>query len=150
MIINWEVIPFFIGFIFSYLIFNYNKLRLGGVISIPLLAVYTIKFPLIALIIMVSSVLIFTLLELLMEQAIIYGRRLLYISMIMSVVLMALVEIFISKNSEWYAMLLSGIIAYNYHREYHSGVDIKKSIFFCFLLYFVCLISAIVAFLMIR
>lgn len=150
MLINWEVIPLLIGFIFSYLIYSYKKYRLGGVISIPLLAIYTIKFPLIALVIVLSSILIFICLEILIERVIVYGRRLFYISMMISVILMTLVEVFISKNPEWYALLLSGLMAYNYHRENHSGVKITNSILAYFLLYFVCLISSIMAFFIIK
>ena len=150
MIINWEVVPLLVGFIFSYIIYTYKKYRLGGVISIPLLAIYTIKFPLIAVVIILSSVIIFIFLEILMERVVMYGRRLLYISMIISVIFMTVIEIFVSKNPEWYAMLLSGLIAYNYHREAHSGVKITKSIIAYFLLYFICLISSVVAFSMIK
>lgn len=150
MIINWEVIPLLVGFVFSYLIYSYKKFRLGGVISLPLLAIYTIKFPLIALVIVLSSVIIFFILEILMERIVIYGRRLLYIAMVLSVSIMVVVELYISRNPEWYALLLSGLIAYNYHRENHSGVDIKKSILFYFLLYLICLVSSIVAFFIIK
>jgi len=148
--INWEIIPLLIGFVCSYIIYTYKKFRMGGVIAIPLLAIYTVKFPLIALVIFISSILIFICLEILMERVIMYGRRLLYVSMIMSVILMALVQIFISKNPEWYAMLLSGLIAYNYHRENHSGAKMAKSLFFNFLIYFICLISSVLAFLIIK
>ena len=150
MNVNWEVAPLLVGFIFSYIIYTYKKFRLGGVISIPLLAIYTIKFPLIALVIILSSIIIFIFLEILMERFVLYGRRLLYISMILSVLFMVLIELSISKNPEWYAMLLSGLMAYNYHREAHSGVDITKSIAVYFLLYFVCLVSSAVAFFIIK
>ncbi len=150
MIINWEVIPLLVGFIFSYIIYTYKKFRLGGVIAIPLLAIYTIKFPMIAVIILLSSILIFFILEFLMKYLIIYGRRLLYLAMVLSVLIMTLIEIFISKNPEWYAILLSGLLAYNYHREANSGVKITKSILFYFLLYLVCIVSSIGAFFVIK
>ena len=134
-----------VGFIFSYLIYHHKKFRMGGVIVIPLLAIYTIKYPLLSLIVVLFSIIIFFILKMLMEIKIIYGRRLLYISLFLGVILVSISFIWL-KNFTWYAVLLPGLIAYNYHRESYSGVKIGKAVLFNVLFYIVCLITAILSF----
>jgi len=142
---NWEIIPLLVGFAFSYLIYHYKKFRMGGVLVIPLLAIYTIKYPLMLLIVSFFSIIIFFMLKILMERFIIYGRRLLYLALFMGVILMSIAFIWLNSFT-WYSVLLPGLIAYNYHRESYSGVKISKAVLFNGLFYVVCLITALLSF----
>ncbi len=142
----WEILPLLVGFLCSYLIYHYHKFRVGGVIAIPILAIYTIKFPLIFIAILITSIFLFFFLEFLLERKAIYGRRLLYLSLSGSLIIMTSLQYFINLTYDWYALLLPGLMAYNYHRENHDGIEKIKSIMASLILYIVCIIASIIAF----
>jgi len=142
---QWELAPLMVGFIFSYLIYHYKKFRMGGVIVIPLLAIYTIKYPLMLLLVGFFSVCIFFMLKILMERFIIYGRRLLYLALFMGLILMSIAFIWLNSFT-WYSVLLPGLIAYNYHRESYSGVKIGKAVLWNLLFYIICFVVALISY----
>lgn len=138
---NWEIFPLIAGFVLAYIVYHYKQYRMGGVIVVPLLAVYTIKFPIIALVVVLCSIPTFLILEFLMEHYAIYGRRLLYVSLTISIFVVGISEILLNYN-DWFALLLPGLMAYNYHRESHSDVRVVKSIIVTLFVYLFCIIYA--------
>jgi len=127
------------GFVLGALIYSIYQFRAGGIISIPLLAIYTIKFPIILPFMLLASLLTYLLLELLFVKFIIYGRRLLYIALSLGMVFVMIILNSINIDAGWYSLLIPGLIAYNAHREVNSG----KNLLLSFSLNIICFILII-------
>jgi len=126
MIIYWEIITLIVGFFLGALLYSFYKFRSGGIITIPLLAIYTIKFPVMLPFLLFASFISFISLQLIFTKFIIYGRRLLYISLIIGMVLTMISINLVNADAGWFALLLPGIMGYNSHREKH---ETKKHFF---------------------
>jgi hypothetical protein len=141
MIIYWEMIPLVSGFIFGAILYSFYHFRSGGIITIPLLGVYTIKFPVMLPLILVSALLAYVVLQLIFTRYIIYGRRLLYVSLILGIVSMTALVNVLNIELEWFALLIPGIMGYNFHREIY---DSKKHLMLSMvsnMLYFIVVVA---------
>jgi hypothetical protein len=130
MLQNWELLPLFVGFLLEFVLYTRYKFRAGGVIVIPLLATYLIKYPALVPSILFATVLTFLVLEIAYSNFIIYGRRLLYISLMFGLVVFSVISYFRHSAPFTYAFLMPGLMAYNFHREKHSPVVKFKSMAF--------------------
>lgn len=141
-IISWEVVTLLTGFLVGFVLYSLLKFRSGGVITIPLLAIYTIKFPLLVPFMLLTAAVCFFLIEFLYREYILYGRRLLYISLTLGIFLTIFFMVIFNINAGWYPLIIPGLMAYNSHREYNSTVNIKKSFLINILLFVLLLIVA--------
>ncbi len=126
--IQWELIPLLAGFIIEYYLYTKYKFRMGGVVIIPLLAIYAINQPFSFPFLMFLTAINYFILEYFYSHFIIYGRRLLYLSLIIGIVLSLAVGFLMDVNLSWYGFLIQGLFAYNLHRESNSTANKIKSI----------------------
>ncbi len=127
MIENWEILPLLIGFILEYFLYTKYKFRAGGVIILPMLATYAIKYPSLVPTILLITLITYIVLEVLYSKFIIYGRRLLYLSLIIGIIISGSAALVMNNAPFTYAFLMPGLMAYNFHREKHSTVVKIKS-----------------------
>ena len=121
----------FVGFFLGYLFYELFKIRAGGVMAIPLLVIYTMYNLNLFFLVLVLAFFIFLVLEFIFKKTAIYGRRLLYISFGLSVLITSLaIALFITGATPVvvYLTLIPGLIAYNFHREKNSSKDFLRSL----------------------
>ena len=128
MDIYWEALPLISGFIIEYFLYTKYKFRAGGVVVIPLLAVYTIKFPALIPTLLFISFVTFVALELLYHRLVIYGRRLMYLALTIGIIFTVILTPLFDSNLGWYTLIIPGLIAYNVHRENNSPAHLAKSL----------------------
>jgi len=128
IIYHWELLVLLIGFVIGYIIYEKNYYRAGGVLAIPLLAIYTIKFPLISFYMILVSAVIYILIDLITNRYLLYGRRLLYISLGLGFAFLFIFINWISIDIGWYPMVIPGLIAYNIYKESKNTIDLVVSI----------------------
>jgi hypothetical protein len=126
--IYWEAIPLLIGFIIEYVLYTKYKFRAGGVVVIPLLAIYTVKYPLMAVALIGLSMITLLIIEILYSKFVVYGRRLLYMSLTAGIILTLIIMPMLDSALGWYSVVVPGLLAYNFHRENHSIVDRARSV----------------------
>lgn len=134
---TWEIYTLIIGFIIGFFLYTKFKFRGGGVIVVPILSVYFVKFPSLIPYMILISIITFFILEILYSKFIIYGRRLMYVSLFIGMIL-SLTLVFKFGDIGWYGFLIPGLLAYNFHREKNSTTKYWLSlstniIFFMFL-----------------
>lgn len=117
-----------IGFVLGYIIYELFKVRAGGVIAIPLLVLYTLHNIYFFFAILLTSLAVFLILEFIFKKTAIYGRRLLYVSFILSIVVTTLVMILMGETSSAFVTIIPGLIGYNFHRENNSSQNIWKAL----------------------
>ena len=140
MVLTWEIIVLLTGFIIGYFLYTKFKFRSGGVLVIPFLAIYSIKFPLMLPLIFLASAITLLIMEIMFKKYIIYGRRLTYLSYVIGIIVLVVFYFLLEIESTWYSMLLPGMIAYNFHREINSHFPFLKA-FSIFLIYLFVLIT---------
>ncbi|KCZ71692.1 hypothetical protein ANME2D_02429 [Candidatus Methanoperedens nitroreducens] len=126
MVLNWEFLPLFAGFVIGFFLYQKYMFRGGGVIILPLLAIYFVKFPLSFPKLLFSALITYGALEVLYTRYIVYGRRLLYLALVIGMVVTLAFEDVLSSIG-WYALVLPGLFAYNLHRENNSTSNMLKS-----------------------
>ncbi len=115
------------GFLLGYYFYVKFKISPGGVLATPFLVLYTLEDPLIFIIFLVAFVASILSIEFFIKQFLIYGRRLFYIALLISLIISAL--LYITLNPEYstvFFSIVAGIIAYNSHKELVSGTSYRK------------------------
>lgn len=129
MILTWQFFTLLFGFLFGFVLYHKYTVRLGGVVIVPLVAIYFIEYPTTLSGIIIASALTFLTLEFVYSRYIVYGRRLLYIALVLGMIVMvAVFEAIGVLSIGWYTLLIPGLLAYNVHREYNSSADIIRSV----------------------
>ncbi len=129
MIVTWQFFTLLAGFLVGFVLYHKYMIRLGGVIIVPLLAIYFIEFPNTVSGIVLASALTFLVLEFVYSRYIVYGRRLLYVSLALGMaVMLAVFEVMGILSVGWYSLMIPGLLAYNVHREFNSSADIVRSV----------------------
>jgi hypothetical protein len=111
------------GFIFGFILYEKTKYRVGGVVAIPVIITYSIDDPLLLPIFLISIVVCYVAGAFVAKQTLIFGRRLLYIFMIISVFVTSGIIFFMGEFYSSQILLITvgsifpGILAYNLHRE---------------------------------
>jgi len=127
MVLSWEFLPLLVGFVMGYFLYQKYMFRSGGVIILPLLAIYFIKFPLSFPMLLISTIISYIVLEIIYSRYIVYGRRLLYLALVISLISVLVFEEVLAVSIGWYAFILPGLFAYNLHRENNSTLNMLKS-----------------------
>lgn len=128
MIANWEAIPLLVGFVLEFILYSKYQFRAGGVIVLPILAVYFVLYPFFVPILLGLSLLTYIILEILYGKIIIYGRRLLYLALSIGITFSLIASYILAQPIGTYGFLIPGLLAYNIHREQHSPVMKLKSL----------------------
>jgi len=122
------------GFITGYILYEYTQYRVGGVVAIPVLVIYSIDSPALLPIFIAGICFCFFTGSWIANRLLIYGRRLLYIFMIFSVFITSTM-IFLA--GEYYSneiilitvgTIFPGILAFNLYREIFDKQSAIKSI----------------------
>lgn len=124
-------------------LFCYDRwgIRLGGVLVLPLLLAYVIVDPNALWVFAFASTVSFAGGHVAYERTFVYGRRLLYLFLLLGITATLVALLWIPLRGETAMMaLLPGLFAYNLHREgrYSAGLA-------AFLLWFAILLSACAA-----
>lgn len=118
----------FIGFGLGWLFYEVFKVRAGGVVAIPLLVVYTIHNPLLFGIIIGIAIIIFIILQLIFHKFAVYGRRLLYLSSLFSILFTSITFLLMQERFSLLLTIVPGLIAYNFHKENNSPTNMMMSV----------------------
>lgn len=119
------------GFIFGFIIYELTRYRIGGVIAIPIMVVYTMDNPLTLPIFVFSIIVCLLAVYIINENTLLYGRRLLYLNLAISIITTSLIFFYTDAllNMNFTALtvgsIFPGIIAYNISRE---SFDLEKSV----------------------
>lgn len=123
------------GFMFGFYLYEVKRFKVGGVIAIPILVIYTLQDMIILPIFIVSAVLCILVARLIAEKTLLYGRRLLYCFLAISIVATSII---IAATAQWFAPLVQemvvftifpGIIAYNISKESYDLSSAAESVF---------------------
>ncbi len=117
---EWSVvvIPILsIGFLIGFLIYTRMGSRAGGVVVVPLAVVEALAYPLLIPLIVTGSIVSYIIGMIFFEEFLIYGRRLFYVFLTVSILVMTVPVISIIPHSLNFSTLLPGIVAYNMHVE---------------------------------
>lgn len=128
------ILTLLFGFILGYYLYEIKRFRLGGVIAVPLIVIYTIQNYLIFPIFVVSIVLCYFISGYIAEKTLIYGRRLLYLFLMISIIITYLivigVDLFYPIEIEEFAIftIFPGLISFNMYRETFDRDSAMESI----------------------
>lgn len=150
--ITWEILVLLFGFTMGFILYIHTQYRAGGVLIVPLLTIYFLKYPLMTIILIIVSFVNWIILEIIYNKLKLYGRKLMYISFLIGIILILIVMFLLSNYIiliTWYPILLIGMIAYNFHREKHSKVDTTYSLFISSMYFIVLLIVGTIGMVMI-
>ncbi len=106
-----------IGFLAGYLIYTRLGSRAGGVVIVPLSVVESLAYPFIIPFLIIGSIVSYILGMIFFEEFLIYGRRLFYVFLIASILIMAGPIITTIPHAFNFSTIVPGIIAYNMHVE---------------------------------
>ncbi len=111
------------GFLTGFILYERTKYRIGGVVAVPILITYSIGNPMLFPIFLISVVACFVAGSLIAQRTLIYGRRLLYIYLTLSVIITSCLIYFTAGFYSHELLLITvgtifpGILAYNINRE---------------------------------
>lgn len=114
------------GFLFGFFMYEFTRYRAGGVIAIPILVLYGLEAPLTLPIFIYSICMCLLIGYIITEKTLIYGRRLLYLYLTVSILVTSFVFYFvlyyldINLLSITIGAIFPGLIAYNITREAYS------------------------------
>ena len=111
----------FVGFVLGYLFYELFKIKAGGVLAIPLLVIYTVSDVTLFFLTLFIAAIIFFILEFIFKKTAIYGRRLLYLSFGLSIIITSIaIALLKAPKAVIFLTLIPGLIAYNFHKEKNS------------------------------
>jgi hypothetical protein len=122
------------GFIFGFIFYELTRYRIGGVVAIPIMVIYTMDNPLMLPIFGFSTVVCLLAVHIIEEETLLYGRRLLYLNLAVSIVTTSLIFFYASSvlNINLTALtvgtIFPGIIAFNISRESYDLENTLKAI----------------------
>lgn len=111
------------GFVVGFIFYERTKYRVGGVVAVPVLVTYSIGNPMLFPIFLISIITCFVVGSWIAQRTLIYGRRLLYVFLILSVIITSSMIFFIAGFYSHELLLITvgtifpGILAYNLNRE---------------------------------
>jgi len=120
-----------IGFLAGFLVYTRLGSRAGGVVAIPLAVVESLAYPLIIPFLIIGSIMSYIIGMIVFEEFMIYGRRLFYVFLIISIIIMTSPIVSTIPHAFNFSTILPGIIAYNMHVE-KSMTRSSAIIFICF------------------
>jgi len=111
------------GFLIGFILYERTKYRVGGVVAVPVLVTYSIGNPMLFPIFLISIIACFVAGSWVGQRTLIYGRRLLYVFLTLSVIITSCLIFFIAGFYSHELLLITvgtifpGILAYNLNRE---------------------------------
>jgi hypothetical protein len=123
------------GFILGFYLYEAKRFKVGGVIAIPILAIYSLQDMVILPIFIISAIACIVIARIIAEKTLLYGRRLLYCFLAISIVATSII---IAVTSKVYAPMVQemvvftifpGIIAYNISKESYDLNSAAESVF---------------------
>ncbi len=123
-----------IGFIVGFIFYHKFKTSMGGVLATPFVVLYTLDDPSLFIVFVFAFLGCIFAIELGKNYFLLYGRRLFYLSISMSLIISA--ALFILLNPQFSTVFFSitaGIIAYNAHKELMANVHYLKLVYLWFL-----------------
>ena len=116
-----------VGFVLGYFFYTRFKISPGGVLATPFLVLYTLEDPSIFVIFVLAFVASVFAIDFFVKRYLIYGRRLFYLALLISLVISAVLYIILNPSfSTVFFSIIAGIIAYNSHKELMGGTDYMK------------------------
>ncbi len=118
------------GFMLGYALYEWKRYRLGGIIAVPLIVVYTLENWISLPVIIVAIVLCYIAANLISSNTLLYGRRLLYLVLMFSIIVTFIIAWLVSQvypepiPSLVIFSLFPGLIAYNIRKD---SVDFDSS-----------------------
>ncbi len=103
------------GFVAGFFLYSRMGSRVGGVIAIPLAAVEALFSPAIVPFLLLGIGIAYSIGEPFFQKLLIYGRRLFYVYLTVSVLVMVQLMIGFSLEPLSFSFIIPGIIAYNLH-----------------------------------
>lgn len=123
------------GFIFGFYLYEVKRFKVGGVIAIPILVIYSLQDMIVLPIFIVSAIVCLVIARIIAEKTLLYGRRLLYCFLAISILATSII---IAVTSQVYApplqemivfTIFPGIIAYNISKESYDLNSAAESVF---------------------
>lgn len=114
------------GFALGFFLYEVKRYKVGGVIAIPLLVIYTLQDVAILPVFIVSALVCLFVMQAVAEKTLLYGRRLLYgylgVSILASGAIIELVSFVYALHLEEIIIftIFPGIIAYNIAKESYT------------------------------
>ncbi len=124
------------GFVLGFVIYSKVGSRVGGVIAIPLAAVESLAYPLVVPFLVLGTAVCYFGGEVVFGALLIYGRRLFYVFLTISVVVMTQLIVVMQLPAFSLSFIIPGIISYNLHVDREK----RKSIYVA-VLYFLGLVA---------
>ncbi|MBT8506857.1 hypothetical protein AZH53_00230 [Methanomicrobiaceae archaeon CYW5] len=124
------VLTMLFGFMLGYALYEWKRYRLGGIIAVPLIVVYTMENWISLPVIIVAIMLCYIAVNVISSQTLLYGRRLLYMVMMFSIIVTFIIAWLVSMvypepiPSLVIFSLFPGLIAYNIRKD---SVDFDSS-----------------------
>ena len=129
-----QLIVLLFGFIFGYIIYELTRYRVGGVVAIPIMVIYTLDEPLMLPIFVFAIIICLLAVYIVTEKTLLYGRRLLYLNLAFSIIITSLIFFYADAilNMSFTALtvgtIFPGIVAYNISRESYDLENTMKTI----------------------
>jgi len=129
-----QLIVLLFGFIFGYIIYELTRYRVGGVVAIPIMVIYTMDEPLMLPIFVFAIIICLLAVYIVTEKTLLYGRRLLYLNLAFSIIITSLIFFYADAilNMSFTALtvgtIFPGIVAYNISRESYDLENTMKTI----------------------
>lgn len=111
------------GFILGFILYELTRYRIGGIVAIPIMVIYVLDNPVLLPIFLLSIGICLAGVQLIAERTLLYGRRLLYLNLAVSIIC---TSILIFSTSLYFSIDLTtltvgtifpGIVAHNISRE---------------------------------
>lgn len=121
------------GFILGFILYELTRYRIGGVVAIPIMAIYTLDNPVMLPIFLFSIVVCLLAVHVISEKTLFYGRRLLYINLAFSIVTTSFLIFYLGSYMEMnltsvtVGSIFPGIVAFNISRESYDFENAVKT-----------------------
>jgi hypothetical protein len=129
-----QLLVLLFGFIFGFIIYELTRFRIGGVVAIPIMVIYTLDDPLMLPIFGFTIVVCLLAGQIIEEKTLLYGRRLLYLNLAVSILTTSLIFFYASSildinlTALTVGTIFPGIIAFNISRESYDLENTLKMI----------------------
>jgi hypothetical protein len=121
------------GFIFGFILYELTRYRIGGIVAIPIMVIYIMDNPVLLPIFFLSIGICLAGVQLIAEKTLLYGRRLLYLNLAVSIVCTSMMIFSVSAflnidlTTLTVGTIFPGIVAFNISRETFDLPNALKS-----------------------
>ena len=121
------------GFILGFILYELTRYRIGGIVAIPIMVIYIIENPVLLPIFFLSIGLCLAGVQLIAERTLLYGRRLLYLNLAVSIICTSIMIFSIGSyfnidlTTLTVGTIFPGLVAFNISRETFDVQNALKS-----------------------